>query len=143
MDRFLAPHSPEAAAHTLLTENWFYWDLDHANLNENLVAGCASYRAFDRYLSGQDMYLLPRTRSELERILRRYAYDAIHNAIAKCRAALQPGGYGRVCYLAEKSISDVLNANDNAESLLRLHYNPSATPVHESAEPSARSIPTK
>ncbi|KAI6036626.1 hypothetical protein BKA83DRAFT_4165553 [Pisolithus microcarpus] len=51
MDRFLAPNTSEAMAHSQLTENWFTWDQDHPSFNETLVAGCASYQAFNRYLS--------------------------------------------------------------------------------------------
>ncbi|KAH0830528.1 hypothetical protein J3R83DRAFT_1980 [Lanmaoa asiatica] len=121
MDRFLAPHTSEAIAHSHLTENWFTWDQDHPSFNETLVAGCASYQAFNRYLSGLDLFIVPRSRGELESVLRRYAYDSIHNAIAISRQPLQRGGYSRTCILAEKSIRDVLNANDNAEVLLALH----------------------
>ncbi|KAF8238687.1 hypothetical protein L208DRAFT_1221608, partial [Tricholoma matsutake] len=83
MDKFLAPHTPEAAAHNHLSENWFNWDSDHPSFNETLVAGGASYHAFERYLSGADLFLHPCTRDELESILKRYSYDAIHNAIAR------------------------------------------------------------
>ncbi|KAF8559533.1 hypothetical protein OG21DRAFT_1480301 [Imleria badia] len=138
MDRFLAPHTSEAIAHSHLTENWFTWDQDHPAFDETLVAGCASYQAFNRYLSGSDLFIIPRSRSELESVLRRYAYDSIHNVIAISRRPLQRGGYSRVsrdthrssivllpapqtCMLAEKSIRDVLNTNDNAEVLLALH----------------------
>ena len=93
MDRFLAPQSPEAQAHTHLTcvlflvaasfaaipsfdltppfyrENWFSWDQDHPSLDETLTSGCATYQAFQRYLNGADLYLVPRTRSELESVL--------------------------------------------------------------------------
>ncbi|KAF8621667.1 hypothetical protein AX15_007681 [Amanita polypyramis BW_CC] len=99
MDRFLAPHTPEALAHSHLTENWANWNLDHSFVDETLIAGCASYRAFDRYLSGADLFLPPRTRSDLESILRRYSYDAIHNAIARSRAPLESGGYSRASNL--------------------------------------------
>ncbi|KAF9451736.1 hypothetical protein P691DRAFT_698762 [Macrolepiota fuliginosa MF-IS2] len=119
MDRILSPHSPEATAHNHLQENWFSWDLD--SINESLVSNCASYAAFDRYISGTDLYILPRNQAELESILKRYSYDAIHNAIAKSRSALQPGGYSRVCVLAEKSIRDILNSGDNVNFLLGLH----------------------
>ncbi|KIK39846.1 hypothetical protein CY34DRAFT_807802 [Suillus luteus UH-Slu-Lm8-n1] len=121
MDRFFAPNTSEALAHTHLTENWFTWDQDHPSFNETLVAGCASYQAFTRYLSGSDLFIMPRSRSELEGVLRRYAYDSIHNAIAVSRQTLQRGGYSRTCSLAEKSIRDVLNTNDNATVLLNLH----------------------
>lgn len=74
----------------------------------------------------------------LSSIRRRYAYDSIHNAISISRRPLRRGGYSRVslvshallplshpcpqtCMLAEKSIGDVLNTNDNAEVLLGLH----------------------
>ncbi len=88
MDRFFAPHSPEAVAHHHLSsvhfllcfvaayiliffrsENVFSWDTEHPDLNENNVAGFASYQAFTRYLGGADLYLLPRSRSELEAVL--------------------------------------------------------------------------
>lgn len=87
MDRLLAPHSPEAAAHNHITyvsfiafyspsanlfffsENYLDWHTDQPSVDESLVAGCASYRAFDRYLGGNDLFLLPRTRSELESVL--------------------------------------------------------------------------
>ncbi|KAI0921856.1 hypothetical protein AcW1_004281 [Taiwanofungus camphoratus] len=121
MDRFLSPQSPEALAHSHLNENWFSWDTDHPSLDETLISGCATYEAFQRYLTGTDLYLLPRSRNELESILRRYAYDAIHNTIARARATLERGGYSRTCQLVEKSISKVLNENDNATSLLDLH----------------------
>ncbi|RPD67129.1 hypothetical protein L226DRAFT_529520 [Lentinus tigrinus ALCF2SS1-7] len=127
MDRFLAPQSPEALAHTHLTENWFTWDQDHPSLDETLTSGCATYEAFKRYLNGADLYLVPRTRTELESVLRRYAYDAIHNTIAKSRSQLERGGYSRMCHLVETSISKVLNENDNATILLDLHR-----PHHES-----------
>ncbi|KAG2349964.1 hypothetical protein BDR05DRAFT_955809 [Suillus weaverae] len=121
MDRFFAPNTSEALAHTHLTENWFTWDQDHPSFNETLVAGCASYQAFTRYLSGSDLFIVPRSHRELEGVLRRYAYDSIHNAIAVSRQTLQRGGYSRTCSLAEKSIRDVLNTNDNATVLLNLH----------------------
>ncbi|RDB22728.1 hypothetical protein Hypma_010189 [Hypsizygus marmoreus] len=143
MDKFLAPHTPEATAHTHLSENWFNWDSDHPSINETLVAGCASYRAFDRYLSGADLFLRPRTRSELESILKRYSYDVIHNAIAKSRSTLQPGGYSRVCHLAEKSIQDVLNTADNVSYLLALHAPHSTRPSHDAEDCSASPRPIK
>ncbi|KAH7930826.1 hypothetical protein BV22DRAFT_1042931 [Leucogyrophana mollusca] len=121
MDRFLAPHTSEAMAHNHLTENWFTWDTEHPSFNETLVAGCASYQAFTRYLAGSDLFILPRSRSELESILRRYAYDSIHNAISRSRSTMERGGYSRTCLLAEKSIRGVLNTNDNAAALLALH----------------------
>ncbi|GJE84019.1 hypothetical protein PsYK624_000930 [Phanerochaete sordida] len=121
MDRFLAPHSPEAVAHTRLTENLFTWDTEHPSLNETLIAGCASYQAFSRYLNGSDLYLLPRSRTELENVLRRYAYDAIHNFISQARSEISKGGYSRMCHLAETSIRNALDENDNAAYLLALH----------------------
>jgi len=89
MDRFLAPHSPEAQAHSLVTsvyprlicvtpvanlvsncsETSLSWDMEHPSLNETLIAGCASYQALSRYLSGADLVFHPRTRKELENIL--------------------------------------------------------------------------
>ncbi|KAH8094785.1 hypothetical protein BXZ70DRAFT_896316 [Cristinia sonorae] len=121
MDRFLAPHTPEALAHSQLTENWFTWDTEHPSINETLIAGCSSYQAFNRFLSGDGLYILPRSRKELETVLRRYATDAIHNTIARARSPLERGGYSRICHLAEQSISKVLDENDNASHLLDLH----------------------
>ncbi|KAG6814188.1 hypothetical protein H0H92_000865 [Tricholoma furcatifolium] len=137
MDKFLAPHSPEAAAHIHLSENWLNWDSDHPSINETLVAGCASYRAFDRYLSGADLFLHPRNRGELESILKRYSYDVIHNAIAKSRSTLQPGGYSRVCHLAEKSIRNVLNTSDNTPYLLALHNPNNNQTIHDPDRPTS------
>jgi len=131
LDRFLAPNTQEAAAYNHLTENWPTWHTDQPSVDESLISGCASYRAFDRYIGGRDLFLLPRTRIELESILRRYAYDAIHNAIAISRSPLQTGGYSRICHLAEKSIRDVLNTGDNAEILLVLHQPKAMTSNHD------------
>lgn len=89
MDRFLAPHSPEAQAHSLVTfvylslvgathvanrvlnrsESSLSWDMEHPSLNETLIAGCASYQALNRYLSDADLVFHPRSRKELENIL--------------------------------------------------------------------------
>ncbi|KAH9936951.1 hypothetical protein B0H21DRAFT_58005 [Amylocystis lapponica] len=121
MDRFFAPHTPEAQAHTHLTENWFTWDTEHPSIDETLIAGCATYEAFQRYLAGNDLYLMPSSRRDLEKVLKRYAYDAIHNTIAKARSTLERGGYSRTCHLADTSIIKVLDENDNAAILLDLH----------------------
>ncbi|OCH94071.1 hypothetical protein OBBRIDRAFT_789598 [Obba rivulosa] len=143
MDRFLAPQSPEALAHSHLTENWFSWDTDHPSLDETLIAGCAAYEAFKRYLAGADLYLMPQTKNELESVLRRYAYDTIHNTIARARSPLERGGYSRVCHLAEESIAKVLNENDNANHLLELHR-PNRDTLGSDMNPSpARSIRIK
>ncbi|KII95199.1 hypothetical protein PLICRDRAFT_149711 [Plicaturopsis crispa FD-325 SS-3] len=131
MDRFLAPNTYEALAHHHLTENWFNWDTEHPSLDETLIAGCASYQAFNRYLEGADLFLMPRSRSELERVLRRYAYDAIHNTIAKARSTLQTGGYSRICALAEKSIKDVLSESDNTPFLLAMHNPPAESTARD------------
>lgn len=139
MDHFLAPSTPEALAHSHLTENVFNWDTEHLSTDETLLAGCASYQAFNRYLGGTDLFLLPRSRSELESILRRYSYDAIHNAIAKSRSTLERGGYSRACHLAEKSIEGVLNTGDNVETLLALHRGPAETDLADLSR-SPRSI---
>lgn len=97
------------------SENAFTWDKD-ASAVESLIAGCASYQAFSRYLVGSDLYLIPRSNTELESVLcvpyplpltarhvlmlssrsRRYAYDAIHNTISQSRSELSAGGYSRV-----------------------------------------------
>lgn len=50
-------------------ENWFTWDQEHPSLDETLTSGCATYQAFQRYLTGADLYLVPRTRNELENVL--------------------------------------------------------------------------
>jgi len=121
MDRFLSPSSPEALAHSHLTENWVAWDIEHPALDETLIAGCAAYKAFARYLSGRDLFILPRTRGELVSVLNRYAKDSIHNTISGARNGLQPGGYTRIIQLAHKSILRVLDTDDNASVLLSLH----------------------
>ncbi len=59
------PHN----ANTSRSENVFSWDTEHAASNENIIAGNASYQAFSRYLIGSDLYLLPRSRTELENVL--------------------------------------------------------------------------
>lgn len=128
MDRFLAPHTPEALAHYHVTENYCSWDIDQASLNENLIAGCASYQAFSRYLSGADLFIVPGSRKELESVLRRYSYDAIHNIISRARSTLEPGGYSRICHITENSVRNVLDTSDNSATLLSLHR-PSA-PEH-------------
>ncbi|PFH52735.1 hypothetical protein AMATHDRAFT_56110 [Amanita thiersii Skay4041] len=143
MDRFLAPHTPEALAHSLITQNWHHWSVEYPSLAETLIAGCASYGALDRYLSGADLVLLPRTRSELESILRRYCYDAIHNAISISRVPLESGGYSRICHLAEKSIRDVLDTKDNVKILLALHRAPKMESTHDAEDRSVASIATK
>ncbi|EDR12863.1 uncharacterized protein LACBIDRAFT_311801 [Laccaria bicolor S238N-H82] len=141
MDKFLAPNTLEATAHNHLMENYFTWQTDKPSVDEALISGCASYRAFDRYLTGADLYLLPRTRSELENILRRYSYDAIHNAIAKSRSTLQPGGYSRICHRAEDSIRNVLNTGDNLQILLALHH-PTDDNVNHDADCNTHTITT-
>jgi len=142
MDRFLAPHTPEALAYTHLTENWYDWETDSLS---TLVARGASYQAFNRYLSGTDLFLLPRTRSELESILRRYSYDAIHNVVAKTRSTstLERGGYSRACHLAEESIRDVLDTGDNVSILLALHVPVNESNPHNRECSSTRPIETK
>lgn len=47
----------------------FSWDSEHPSSNEVLVARFASYQSFTRYLNGSDLYLLPRSRNELESVL--------------------------------------------------------------------------
>ncbi|KAI0087686.1 hypothetical protein BDY19DRAFT_892613, partial [Irpex rosettiformis] len=103
------------------SENLFSWDTEHPDSNETSIASFAFYQAFARYLDGSDLYLHPRSRSELEAVLRRYAYDAIHNMIARARSEISRGGYSRMCHLAEATITKVLDENDNAAYLLALH----------------------
>ncbi|KAJ7890790.1 hypothetical protein B0H13DRAFT_1512564, partial [Mycena leptocephala] len=104
-----------------IRENGIDWDATGPTIDETLVAHMASYRSFERYLSGEYLFILPQTRGELESILRRYSTDAIHNAIAKSRGTLEAGGYSRVCHLALNSIREVLNTGDNVAYLLALH----------------------
>ncbi|KAJ8595980.1 hypothetical protein M405DRAFT_806215 [Rhizopogon salebrosus TDB-379] len=129
MDYFLPPHSKEAVAHSKLSEDWLDWDINNHSFDEFLVAHCASYHAFDRYLSGEDLCILPLSSSELERVLRRHAYDSIHNSISRSRQVLNTGGYSRTCHLAEQSIHSVLSTNDNATRLLAWHTPENVLPV--------------
>ncbi|KAH9062868.1 hypothetical protein EDB87DRAFT_1806388 [Lactarius vividus] len=140
MDRFLAPHSPEAQAHSLVTETSLSWDMEHPSLNETLIAGCASYQALNRYLTGADLVFHPRTRKELENILRRYSYDAIHNIVARARSSLAPGGYSRVCHIAESSLHNVLDSDDNVAVLLSLHASGGDRAVPQAERSSPRHI---
>jgi hypothetical protein len=43
--------------------------MEHPSLDETLIAGCASYQALSRYLTGADLVFYPRTRRELENVL--------------------------------------------------------------------------
>ncbi|KAK7061729.1 hypothetical protein R3P38DRAFT_2831203 [Favolaschia claudopus] len=138
IDKFLAPHTAEARAHFHATENGMDWDIAGPSIDETIVAHCASYRSFERYLSGEHLFILPQTRRELERILVRYSTDAIHNAIAKSRGTLQVGGYSRVCHLAAISIREVLDTGDNVSYLLALHALKDSNPREE--ERQTRSI---
>ncbi|KAJ7433854.1 hypothetical protein B0H11DRAFT_1968799 [Mycena galericulata] len=131
ISKFLAPHSAEARAYSHVTENGTDWDTAGPTIDETVVAHCASYRSFERYLSGEHLFILPQTRRELESILRRYSTDAIHNAIAKSRSTLEAGGYSRVCHLAINSIQDVLNTGDNVAYLLALHAPKDTNPREE------------
>lgn len=86
MDQFLAPHTPEAVAHqvtyvghcpfplqythrhrSFISTTANSWDYDF--LDEVLVANCASYQAVNRFLKGEDLFIIPRTRSALESVL--------------------------------------------------------------------------
>ncbi|KAF8195879.1 hypothetical protein K438DRAFT_1673787 [Mycena galopus ATCC 62051] len=131
IDKFLAPHSPQARAHFHATENGMDWDVSGPTIDETIVAHTAVYRSFERYLSGEHIFILPQTRRELESILRRYSTDAIHNAIAKSRGTLEAGGYSRLCHLAVDSIEEVLNTGDNVTYLLALHAPKEAPPRKE------------
>jgi len=141
MDRYLAPHTPEAQAHHHIKEN-ANWEVEQTSLNEALIALCASYTALARYVGGADIYLMPRSTSELESKLRRYAYDAIHNTISQSKSPLERGGYSRVCNLAEQSIRSMLTTGDNAAELLVLHLRPSE-PAHAIDESPGRAIATQ
>ncbi|KAE9410535.1 hypothetical protein BT96DRAFT_805768, partial [Gymnopus androsaceus JB14] len=100
-------------------------------VDEALVALYASYTALNRYLIGHNLFILPSRVSELESVLRRYAYDSIHSNLSQCRSTLKTGGYSRVCHLAENSIRAVLKTGDNASILLSLHRRPSNANNHE------------
>jgi len=129
MDRYLAGETPEAQAYTNVTEN-VHWDSDpaHPTHSHSLPASAeanialyASYTAFLNYVSGKDLYVHPDNVSDLRLALNRYAYDAIHNIVARSRMPLADGGYRRVCALAERSVRTVLREPENARSLLEMH----------------------
>ncbi|KAF7301697.1 hypothetical protein MIND_00735200 [Mycena indigotica] len=136
MERLLSPHSAEARAHLHATENGI--DADHEStrpqIDERILAYTAAYTGLERYLSGEHLFIVPRTRPQLESILRRYSTDAIHNAIAKSRSTLNEGGYSRVITLAVESIRAVLNAGDNEAYLLGLH-SPQSSPTTQDGPP--------
>lgn len=46
-------------------------------MNETLIALCASYAAFARYIDGADIYLMPRSIIELESMLYAYIYFSL------------------------------------------------------------------
>lgn len=52
-----------------LRQNVFTWDQHHPSFDETLASGCATYEAFNRYLSGEGLYLVPQTRNGLESVL--------------------------------------------------------------------------
>ena len=58
---FADPHS-----HSLVFRENANWEADQSSLNEALIALCASYTALARYISGADIYLMPRSFNELE-----------------------------------------------------------------------------
>lgn len=43
--------------------------MEHPALDETLIAGCAAYKAFARFLTGKDLFILPTTRNELVSVL--------------------------------------------------------------------------
>lgn len=43
--------------------------MEHPALDETLIAGCATYKAFNRFLTGKDLFILPTTRDELVNVL--------------------------------------------------------------------------
>ncbi|KAF8974553.1 hypothetical protein BDZ97DRAFT_1911726 [Flammula alnicola] len=151
MDRLLAPHSPEATPTTTL--GMFLLSVPpvpfsgHATSLTHPELTCLSSSCSENTFSWHtDQPSVDETRSELESILRRYAYDAIHNAIASSRSQLQTGGYSRVCHLAEKSIRDVLNTSDNVNILLALHRPAGDSPNssnHDAEENNSTRITTK
>lgn len=101
---------------------------------------CASYAALARFISGQDLYIPPRSPRELLNTLRSYSFDALHNLISHSRTAMQPGGYSRVrcrglsppsdtdraqaCEIASTSLSTVVAAPEHTTYLLELHRRP-------------------
>jgi len=121
---FLDSNTPEAQAHARISDNYYSWDESDilgGSVNESLMALAASYTALNRYLHGQDLYLLPRNVVELQAILLSYSTDAIHNFISHSRAPLRVGGYSRTVDMASKSIRALLHSNDNCMKLLELH----------------------
>jgi hypothetical protein len=101
------------------------WDyvLPGPSLDESGLALSAAYLALNRYIHGQDLYIVPTNLAELEEALsvflstsptffflyppffrRRYCADAIHNYVAKSRSPLNPGGYSRVRHLSLRHI---------------------------------------
>ncbi|KAJ7068284.1 hypothetical protein C8F01DRAFT_1117596 [Mycena amicta] len=136
MERLLAPHSQEARAHLHAIENGIE-KTDPSmkpQIDETVLASCAAYRGLERYLSGEHLFILPRTRRELESILRRNATVEIHNCIAKSRSTLEAGGYSRVVTSAAESIRAVLNTADNEAYLLGLH-SPQESPSPQEGPP--------
>ncbi|TRM67570.1 hypothetical protein BD626DRAFT_564497 [Schizophyllum amplum] len=137
IDQFLSPHSFEAKS---FMQERMTFDAGTDHVDEAAIAGYAAYAAFDRYLRGTDIFILPSSRNSLEHMLRRFAADAVHNAISANRAALQPGGYSRICHQAEQSIRAVLNRDDNVAALLGLHHHHSAGAPEHPEEHHAPSI---
>ncbi|KAH8830911.1 hypothetical protein DL96DRAFT_1594801 [Flagelloscypha sp. PMI_526] len=126
---YYGERSPEAQAHIRFTEV-DYPLVSDPSYDEALIALTASYRSLERYLtSPDDLYILPRSVSEVRSILRRYAYDAIHNIVSSNSNSIRSnGGYSRICNIAETSINNVLSIERNAELLLAVHTPPAARP---------------
>ncbi|EJD01157.1 uncharacterized protein FOMMEDRAFT_21596 [Fomitiporia mediterranea MF3/22] len=120
MDRYYSPSTPEYRAHSRIQEDYL-WEDEQGSLNETLIALGASYQALARYISGADIYLMPRTPTDLLDKLKRYAADAIHNTIAQSRRPMEEGGYGRILALAHQSLRSVLATGNNTRDLLNLH----------------------
>ncbi|KAL5530140.1 hypothetical protein ACEPAF_6397 [Sanghuangporus sanghuang] len=120
MDKYYAPHTPEYRAHSHIQETYL-WEDDQGSLNETLIALSAAYQALARYISGADIYLMPRSQQDLLEKLKRYAADAIHNMIAQSRQPIREGGYGRILVLSHRSIRTVLATGNNTADLLNMH----------------------
>ncbi|KAF7292469.1 hypothetical protein HMN09_01231000 [Mycena chlorophos] len=131
MERLCGEDSLEKRAHLRAMEDGI--EEEHGGIDERILGYTAAYSGFERYLSGQNLFILPRTRSQLESTIRRYSTDAVHNAISKSRSTFSPGGYSRCMNLAADSIRAVLDTADNAAYLLALH-----SPQDTTAEPNHR-----
>jgi len=120
MDKYFPQDTREALANAQVDESRWDDQPDQSAI-ETLIGLSASYRALARYVSGADLYMIPRNASDLLSLLTSYSRDAIHTTISQMRTEIQPGGYGRVCDIARVSLRNAVNADDNTSLLLALH----------------------